>query len=693
MSKNDDILRLLVAEESLNDAEMLISVLRNAGQAVRASQAEDAEDLQQALAEKTFDLFLCSTGMAELSLDEAVRQIKHSGKDLPLVAINDVDDGDVRREAMRLGAADLVSKQDLEHLSRVLQRELRNLRDRRRLRRLEASLRETEKRCSLLLESSRDAIAYVHEGMHLYANRAYLERFGVDSFEDIEGTPLLDMIAPDDQGSMKDFLRRYNKGDHSQDELELSIISDDVPSQVTLHFSPASIDGEPCTQVLIREQADSRALEAQLDTLSKQDLLSGLYNRSYFMEHLQRLISENAEGAEQSHGLLYIALDNLEQIQLTLGITAIDQLITDVAGLIRAEQADQGLAARFSDDAFTVVLEQAGVHETIALGEAIRHAVEALVTESGGRTVTSTCSIGVSMVADASNAQQALDAAHQAADTARVQGGNRVHLPTSSDEEEGGETGAGEQLRELVATAAEEDRFHLVFQPVASLQGESVERYEVRLRMQDREGKLVLPGQFIPQSESWGLLPQLDRWVMSEAVRVLQQRNAQGTELMIKLSGPTLEDDSFLTDVGQALKDAGVEGHRLIFQLNEPVAVTQLNQAKQAFRGIKELNCGFCLDHFGSGLNPFQLVKHLPADYLKLDATLTAEIGSNAETQQACKQVIDNAQQLHKKVIAGYLEDVNSMATLWQFGVDYVQGNFLQEPERGMHYDFSGMVI
>ena len=696
MVGQENVLRLLIAEESLNDAEMLISVLRNAGHAVRATRAEDDEDVYEALNGKPFDLFLCSNHLELLDLSKAREIVEQAGKDVPLIAVAEEDDPEMRRQAIGHGAEDMVSKHDLDHLQLVINRELRHLNDRRRLRRVEKSLRETEKRCSALLDNSRDAIAYVHEGMHIYANSAYLEKFGYADFDEIEGMPILDMIDAKDQAAFKDTFRKYSKGDHSEPEMDMAMRVDGETQQVHMVFSPASIEGEPCTQILIRDTSGGRELEAQLDNLSKQDLLSGLYNRPYFMEALDetlaRLVDDNTSGG---YGLLYVRVDGFDTIKQEMGISFADLVIGDMATLIRGEIGDEGIAARFEDDVFTLLLPDHGVHETIAVGEALRQKAEEHVSESDGQTVTTTCSVGGVIIGDnAGNTNQLIQRAHQACQVAINEGGNRVHLHTAAEGPEEGKAGDAAWAARIHDALADE-RFFLVYQPVASLQGDNQERYEVRVRMRDENDAVVEPDDFIPQAEQSGVMSELDRWIISKAIQVLAGRlkDDNNTMFFLKLSAPALQDEGFSGFVGEQLKAHGVPGQQIVLQLNEPVAVTQLNRAKDAFRKLKELRCGFCLDHFGSGLNPFQLVKHIPADYLKIDSTVSLNLSESAENQEAVKGLLENAHAMNKFVIAGYLEDASSMALLWQYGVDFVQGYFLQEPEEEMHYDFSGMVI
>lgn len=692
MSFQDDAIRLLLADPSLNDAETFISVLRNAGHAVRPTRVEDEDELREALDQKAFDLFLCSAGLADLPLSTAKRLVQQSGKDIPVIALLADDAPQARLDAITTGAADAVHRTDLRHLQLVIEREMGHLQERRRLRRLEVALREVEKRCHALLDNSRDAIAYVHEGMHIYANRAYLEKFGYASMEDMEGLPLLNMTAPQEQARFKDFLRSYQRSPDAEAELEIGMVTEqDEPLQVMMSFSSATIDGEACTQILIRDKAAAQDLALQLDTLSRQDLLTGLHNRQYFMEQLEQAVSKAVDGS--GSGLLFIQIDNIDTIQQTLGISAVDALIADIGILIRQQVGEDGLAARFSDEAFSILLPKQSVHDAIALGEALLRDIEEHISNTGDKTVTTTGSIGVTMVGESvGSAQAAVNDAVAASEQARLDGGNRVHLHTAKSTSD---QAVADDLRDRIEAALADDNFFAVYQPIASLRGDPQERYEVRLRMLGDDDKVIKPSDFIPQAEQFGLMPQIDRWVLRTALQSLAEVRARNhdTILFVKLSGSTLADPEFIRFVGEQLQAHKIEGKRLTFQLNEPVAVTQLNQARQFYRGLKELGGALCLDHFGSGLNPFQLVKHLPADYLKLDQALTHDLASNGESQQSVKQIIDNAHALQRRIIVGYLEDATSLATLWQMQGDFVQGNFLSTPQKQMNYDFAGMAM
>ncbi|MDN5848849.1 MAG: EAL domain-containing protein [Nitrococcus sp.] len=693
MATEKNLLRLAIAEDSLNDAEHLINVLRNAGFAVRTTPVEDEEALRSALSECSHDLLICAPHLEQLPLEVGARIALQPGREIALLILNEEPDPELRRQVMAMGAADLVNKGDAEHFRLVVEREFRNLSERRRLRRLEVALREAERRCNALLDSSRDAIAYVHEGMHIYANVAYLEKFGIEHAEAIEGLPILDLITADDQARFKDFLRRYSQGQCKEDQVEVGIKGPEEQTQaVVMYFCAASIDGEPCTQILMR--STTPGLEQELASLSRRDVLTGVFNRKHFLEQLDHALRELVTASDNpAHGLLYLQADNLEAAHASLGITSVELVLADIAKIIQGHIGEDDVAARYADTVFTILLSNRTIHETLGLAEAIRQGVEEHVSETGSRTITKSCSIGVAMLSGGvANADQAINLAAEAGELASREGGNRVHLHATA-----GESGSGSRTdwKSRLERALADEAFYLMYQPLVSLSGDQTERYEARLRLSGDGDEPLAPRDFMPFADQCGLAPAIDRWLTRTVLATIAERREAGHETWVftKISGGALSDSEFLPFVTAELDRLGLERASLIFELSEPVAVTQLHQAKALYQRAKELGCGFALDQFGRGLNSLQLLKHIPADYLKLDHSLCIDLMENTETQRKIRAIIDAAHTLGKQVVAGYLEEATVLATLWQYKVDLVQGHFLQEPMPEMSYDFSGLVI
>ena len=263
MSTDKKTIRLLLLEDSQNEAERLVNLFRNAGRATRVHRLTSSDDLAEAL-QQTWDLLIAAPHSENLDPAEAVNAIRRQSKDIPVILLLDGNDSDDITEALTQGAQDAVPQGEDERLLLVARRELDNLEERRGRRSAEVALRESEKRCQLLLDSSVDAIAYVHEGMHIYANRSYLALFGYEDAEELEGMPIIDLIECGDHARFKDFLKNYQNVEGFAELTCSGVREDGQEFAARMSFSPATYDGEPCIQVVIRAESDNAELEERL---------------------------------------------------------------------------------------------------------------------------------------------------------------------------------------------------------------------------------------------------------------------------------------------------------------------------------------------------------------------------------------------------------------------------------------------
>lgn len=690
--KSDNTLHLLIIDESSNDAEMITSILRNAGHAVRATRVEDDEDLDEALNKQAWDMIIAADHLTYIDAIKALEIVKKSEKDIPLIVAANGSGNLSVGDALKAGARDLINKEEEpEHLQFAVSRELESLQQRRQLRKFNKAMRESEKRCRTLLDSSRDAITYVHEGMHIYANPVYLEMFGYDDHDDIEGMPIMDMVAPDNHEIFKKFLRSFsNKEDEMQGEIEVKgMRTDGNDFNAVMEFTPATVDGETCTQIIIRSQVD-KDLEKKLNILSKQDLLTGLYNRQYFMEALDVSVYKAMTESVKSI-LLYIEIDDFTSIKENVGIAASDLVLTDIAELLKTTTEDNDTLSRFADHTFTLLLSGVSNEEALEYSEKIRKAVEDNISDVSSQTVTSTCSIGVSTIGENSgNAQEILTRADIACNIAREDGGNKVHLHNPiADEKASQQHDAA--WTDAVRHALDTNAFFLVFQPIVSLHGDTRENYEVLIRMRGEDNEEIMPDKFMTAAEKGDLISAIDRWVIENALARLAAEHAKNkqTSFFIKLSGSSLNDPELLTWISEQIKEQRVSGDSIAFQINESEAMMHLNEAKNFINAVKQLHCQVVLEDFGSGLNSIKGLKHLNADILKIDGALIHDLANDNQNQETVKSIIQTAHSMGKLTIAEFVQDANSLALLWQFGVNYIEGYFLQEPGPELNYDFT----
>ena len=685
MSKPDNVIKLLLIEDSVDEAEQIISMLRNGGIALRPTRAANEAELEDLLERQPPDMILANLGSRDLPLRQAAEAVNRCGKDISMIVYgSNLTDNQVV-EAFQHGARGLALQNRADHLQVIVRREFEALTMRRSVRRLENALRESERRCSDLLDSSRDPIAYVHEGMHVRANRAYLETFGYEDFEDIESMSILDMVAADDAEDFKALLKKLSKGERPPQKLNLKAQRGDGSTfDAVMEFAEAMYEGEPCQQIVFRQQAVDAVASEELEELRTKDLITDLFNRKYLTTELDRVVAA-ANAGTSDQALILLELDNYKTVLDGIGLGNTDLLLGDMANLMKRHLKETDIAGRLGEHTFGIIVCERNAEAVAQLTEALRKAFEERIFEVGKNSINLTISVAGSLIVEsASNGNAVLDRASLTLRTIQAEGGNRARVfdPAAKDKEDAEKN---RHWLKLIKDALSNDGYILFYQPVISLQGAEGEFYEVLLRMKGPKGE-ILPAFFMPIAEQHGLLPQLDRWVIGTAIKAIAEREQGGR----KTSPQSLEDPGLLPWIALQLKNARQRGDALIFEMPESKVVTNLKPARAFVRGLEQLHCGFALEQFGSGLNSFQLLKHIPAHYLKIDRSYMADLPKNKENQERIKSMCDQAHNAGKLTVAEFVEDAASMAILFSCGMNFVQGNFLQEPEQVMTYDFGG---
>ena len=687
-------LNLAVIEESRSDAEALANILRDGGLKNRLTYVAGKSDFAKLVDEGAPDLILHAAS-DRLTLQDVCGTLARQGIDTPVIAVAENCDEPAVIAALRAGACDLCSYDQPDHLQLIARRETGRLLLSRKVQSLQDLLDETEKRTQLLMESSRDAIAYVHQGTHIFANKTYLDMFGFDSKDDIEGTPLMDMVAPDDHDRFKEFLRSYDAGGSTDSEFRTrGVLVDGNQFEAVLEFTRARISGELCTQIIIRnDSADSKELELKIQNLTRQDMVTGLYNRQYFLQELE-LACKYAAKNGTTGALLYLLIDNFKDIKDSVGIGIADRIIADVADILKADCAAGDIVSRFGDHSFAVLRADCDETSIKSLGDALRRHLEDHVADIENHSVTTTCSIGMSLVSEATTlAQDVLTRADLACEVARSSGGNQIYLHNPVVDEKLGKE-RNEQIHELIREALDRDLFRLMFQPIVSLQGDTRENYEVLLRMVGTDSELILPAQFLSVAANTGQISDIDRWVIKNAFRTLAARrnDDHDTRFFLKIAPGTLVDERLAEFVIGCLREVKLLGEAIVFEIPEQAGTLHLNQAKYFIKQLTEYGCGTALEHFGNSPNSFQLLKHLPVDYLKIDGSFIHNLATSSENQAAVRNILETARGMKIQCVAEFVEDPHSLAVLWQNGIDYIQGNFLQEPSGRLEYDFTSEI-
>jgi diguanylate cyclase (GGDEF)-like protein/PAS domain S-box-containing protein len=694
MEYEEKLIRLLIVDEGYHRAEQITSSLRATGMQVRAEFAEDSEDMGDLLDKKTFDLVLFCIDLTDFSLAQAQQLIEECGRHVALVAMaREVDPGIVV-SAINAGARDAVASDNTEHLIQVINREAACIDTWRLARRLELDYQESERRCQNLLTSSKDAVAYVHEGMHVFANQAYMELFGNNDLDELEGTSIIDMVEVSQQAELKTFLRELAGHKNETSQLDLQLIhSSGENISATLEFSPASYDGEPCTQILIRSSADTSELEEQINYLHQHDLITGLYNRQYFMEELKNSITQAVNGISR-FAIIYIGIDNFQSVRDTVGISGCDILIGDLARLL-TEQADpEYTLARFGAYSYTCITTITEKHAVETFAAKIPELVEQQISEIGNQSISVTCSAAVVFIDENSpdNANSIMSRAEKTCAAVQDEGGNKssTYILKAGDmtpEEDDGNT--AEQIKD----ALNNNRIKGLYQPIVGVKGQDGERYVSSIQITSADGKIMEEEKYRDAAERTGTARMLDRWKILHAIKNITDTSRRGRliEFFVPLSADSIRDPGLPLWVSENITKAKIDGQQLVFMINEAQAVNQLKAAKTLARALQQFRCQFAVDEFGTGLNPFQLVKHINADYVRINHIFVDGLTQNEENRGSIRELVDRAAETELKTITTGVTDAAMLSVLWTLNVDFIQGDFLQAPQKDLNYDFSSM--
>ncbi len=424
---------------------------------------------------------------------------------------------------------------------------------------------------------------------------------------------------------------------------------------------------------------------------SGRDYLTGLPNRGYFLEALTRFLDRPA--AERTGGhLVLVELENFRALRQTAGITTCDAIVAEMTEAVRREAGTRDLLSRFGDNSFSVLTADEDIGEVDRLAERVRRAVKGTVVEVGGQFFATTCSIGIASVTPGiSDLRVVLSRADQACRRAILAGGNQVRRFEAS-------AGDGTvNLRRTVApdvvwNALADERLALLYQPVIPLHGQPRAFYQVHLCMLDRQGSAFPLDALECAGPDAALSMKLDLWVVERALGTALSQRAAGLEptMLVRLSDTAIQSEAVPLHLSRLLRQHHLDGGQFVFEVREPAARRQVRYAQAFVSALQRLGCSAAIsDEAGPRPSGLSLVHHVDARYVKLGSGFVQGLARNEPRQEALRAFQDNARRLDRVTIASGIEDPDGLAVLWHCGVDYAEGDYIQEPRPALEYDFS----
>lgn len=677
----DKSINLLIIHQSEEEAERILSLLRNYQIAVRPTRCIDEESLLGVLERKNIDLVLCQQLQQQLPTQTVIDHIKRMGQDLPVIALINDFDLDMISDAIEAGANSYCSPKLPEHMHHVIIRDMRNLQQRRRNIQLERDLRQTEKRCNSLLDSSKQAIAYIHDGMHAYSNQSYQELFKYADNEELEVTPFLNIIAKEDVAKAKKVLRDINNNIMPEGNLEFKMVtSEGEVFDGIIDVSKATINGETCAQFIINIPSVDPEVEKELFEIKNKDLLTKFFNRSYFHD----ILADDVDQARSEPGdsLLMIAVDDERQHEKKMGIGNFDLFIVSIAEFLQSKLGDDVVYCRYNDAVFILKIKT-NIERAEKAADKLRKLITEQIFNAGDTSTNCTVSIGVTQLTPQSESvNTVIKTLTDLIEKLKKDGGNGVAVFDPAEEEKQARA-ASKAWIDRITAGIENDRFILHYQPVVNIDGDDGQSYECLIRLKSDDDQLILPQQFIPVAIKYGFITEIDRLVLRKALLAI--KNAEfDVSLFIKVSSNSLTDSAFPSWLAGQLKELGISGEKLALEIKESELVTHATKMKPIIKAIKALHCKIVVEKFGSGLNSFSILKHFPVDMLKIDSSFMPGLAENTENQEKVKDIVDKAHNQGKQVICEFIEDANTMSIMWKMSVNLIQGNFIGEPSEVM---------
>lgn len=668
-----DTIALIVRCTSRNSVDTVSAILGRAGVPVECTWIAALEALHDALSRIKPELVI---DVSEPGHDAAaVAALRDQVAPwLPIVVIAPGIDEPTIAAAMRAGARDAVSFDSPDRLTAVILRELRSARLERSLQRTVQSAHGAHDPLIALEHRPADAIIHVQEGIVVDANPAWCELFAGGST--VIGEPVMDLFNEASRPALKGALAACLRGRWKDHTLKAGAVRPGG-SVLNAEFTLAlgEHEDQPCVRLALpAKPRDEGKLLQDLQSAVQCDQTTGLLHRPDLLRALSERLGTARPGGVRA--LALIKLDRFADLERTVGATASEQALGEFAAELRAVLNPTELAGRFGGVRFLAMLERGNERDLRLWALQLVQETAKRPIRVGTKTASLTCTVGLAPVPGSSKDLDAVIATATEACARGVRhGGNQAVTA--------GAAGAAATPYDAawvnqIKSALLENRFRLATQPVASLRGGDARMFDVLLRMVDTHGKEVLPGEFLPAAERNDLLKNIDRWVVGASLSFAAQRRPGC--LFVRLSKDTVRDPSFVAWLDGHIRSARANPASVCFQIPEAVAVGN-PLARPLAQKLRQWGFRFAVESFGSPATAFELLESMPLDYVKIDGALVQSLARNKDLQHHVRALAEEASKRGIKTIAERVEDANTMAVLWQLGVEFIQGYFVNAPE------------
>lgn len=652
----------------LNDSQLeeVVSAFRRAGTIAHIHTLDDGQQFRNTLTERDWDALILYPSGASLSQDQCCEILRQSDNDVPLIVLSE---GALHGEIAPQIAA-VCRRDELTLLVHTTLREIQARKTRRQLDATVAELEEAKQRQNLLLSDHQAPLIYIIDGMIIYANQAFCEKLGSD---ELDGFPIVDLIANKDQERLKSALKKQSSNTVSA-RLELTLLHSDG-SEITCVATcdNTRYEGEDCIQIALSDK-DNQQIAGDTDPST------GLANRFHFNELLQEFL--NTERNSNS-SLLMLGLDRFEELRHGSGLIASESLLKEVADFIKARLPAQHYG-RLSDDILVAIVHHVPSDQALEQANDLLQDVENHIFEFDGQSLQCTLSVAVQSINHLTPPDNAplLENGFTCLESARLAGGNRAEICVRSRQQLGDE----DSPSKLIETALADQRLQLTYQPMINLSDAEGDHYEASLSIRDWQEGEATAGELMRAIEREPDNHKLDRWLVVEATKQLAAKRQAGEDvhLIINLSGNVFQDLEFPSWLGVAMKAAGLHGNTLTLQFSEDSIGRTLKPALDCCRELNTLGIGVSVRDFGRSNNAGKFLRHIMPALVKPGIRRSDPL----ENEQV-REIVLKAKSLDSRVVIPNVASAATLAMLWQIGPDFIQGSYVSEPLPEMDYEFA----
>lgn len=435
--------------------------------------------------------------------------------------------------------------------------------------------------------------------------------------------------------------------------------------------------------LVCEDVTEAHNLSEQIVYQASHDALTGLANRTEFDRAVKEAVAL-AHASNSEHVLCYLDLDQFKIVNDTCGHLAGDELLRQLADLLKKHVRRHDFVARLGGDEFGILMYSCNLGQALSACEKLRDLISEFRFSWENRQFSIGVSIGMSSINDTSgNAVNLLKEADAACYAAKDKGRNRVHVFRPDDEELALRHGEMQWVTKI-HQGLERNHFCLYGQPISAVAGQHHGlHFETLVRYQDNQNTIIPPGAFLPAAERYNLAPAMDRWIISHLFEWLATTPGFLDQLSlcaVNLSGLSLSDETMLNFISEQFRLWEIPTDKICFEITETAVIANLSCATKFINHLRAKGCSFSLDDFGSGLSSFAYLKNLPVDYLKIDGIFVKDIIDDKVDLAMVKSINEVGHIMGKKTIAEFVENEQILLLLEHLGVDYAQGYYIGKP-------------